>query len=185
MELGLRQLQMEVMRQHQTNYREAVINSMKYRLSIILCFCCYIACAQKTVSNNIDSIYYLIDASKTPVKERMLDIGVESTYQYFTIKCPCLKYNAEPTFVYKIKDAGQTINRDDFDKLKTVSLRTLINLAKQTVDLTATTLYVYFFIEKKEDDIYIVHKVRLITPRKREVIMDYETIPIDSSKKVH
>jgi hypothetical protein len=149
---------------------------MKYYFSIILCISFYTARAQKARINNIDSIYYFVDTAKIPIKERMMDIGIESTYQYFTIMCPCLKYNTNPTFIYKIKDSGQTIDKAAFDKLNTVTLIKLINLAKQTADLTATTLYIYFFIEKNNDDKYIIHKTKLVTPRKPEIIQDYENI---------
>jgi hypothetical protein len=150
---------------------------MKYCFLVILCLSSYIGSAQKVRINNIDSIYYYMDTVNTPVKERMWDAGIESTYQYFTIKCPCLKYNAEPTFIYKINDPGQTISKNTFDNLNTVNLVKLISLAKQTTDMTATTLYIYFFIEKKVNSEYITHKVRLITPRKPEVLIDYEIIP--------
>lgn len=148
---------------------------MKYFFSIILFFSFFGAYAQKARINNIDSIYYFVDTANTPIKERMMDIGIESTYQYFTILCPCLRYNAYPTFTYKRNDLGQTIDKTVFDKLITVSLTKLINLAKQTTDLTATTLYIYFFIEKKNNS-YAIHKTRLIQPRKPEVIQDYEKI---------
>ena len=143
-----------------------MISKFKNCLSFILCFSFYTANAQKAAINNIDSIYYFIDTAKTPINDRMWDIGIESSYQYFSIKCQCLKYGAEPIFVYKTKDPGQTIDKKAFRNLETVSLLKLINLAKQTADLTATTLYIYFFIEKKNKKDYTIHKVRLIIPQK-------------------
>jgi len=154
---------------------------MKYFFTIILSFSLYTACAQKA-TNNIDSIYYFLDTANTPVKEQMWDVGIESKYKYFTIKCPCLKYNSEPTFVYDLKNIGQRIDRNSFDKINTKSLATLITLAKQTSDLTAETLYVYFLIEKSGNN-YDIHKVRLLTPRKRETSIDYENIPAEKTNK--
>lgn len=168
------------MRLTQINYPEGVINYiMKYCLAIILCFGFYKSSAQKAISN-IDSVYYLADTTKTPFKDRMLDVGVESDFKYFTLKCPCLKYNAEPTFIYKIKDTGQQIDGNAFKMIKTRSLPTLISLAKQTSDLTTTVLHVYFFIERNEENSYIIHKVRLLTPKKPSMVIDYQNIPPDN-----
>jgi hypothetical protein len=156
--------------------------TMKYFFSIILSIGFYTAFAQKARINSIDSIYYFVDTIKTPAKERILEIGIESPYQYFTIKCPCLKYNAEPTFVYKLTDSGGKIDKSAFDKLNTVSLVKLINLAKQTADLTATTLYIYFFVEKKSNNEFVIHKARLVMPRKPEVIIDYQKVTFETTK---
>jgi hypothetical protein len=153
---------------------------MKYCFSIILCLNFYAAFAQKAVVHNIDSVYYLIDTANSSVKDRMWDIGVESTSKYFTIECPCLKYNAKPTFIYRIKEPAQIINKNAFEKLNIRSLAMLINYAKQTTDLTATELYIYFFIEKNNDNEYVMHKVRLMAPRKQQVIIDYENIQRDT-----
>ncbi|PWK75299.1 hypothetical protein LX99_03792 [Mucilaginibacter oryzae] len=155
---------------------------MKYLLIIFLCLNILGAYAQKRI-NNIDSIYYLVDTANTPLKDRMWDIGIESQYKYLTIKCPCLKFNIEPTFIYKLKDPGQKINDGYFSKLKIVSLAKLIELTKKTTDLTAQTLYIFYIIEKDANGGYIYHKTRLIQPRKKEVSIEYENIPSEANHK--
>ena len=149
---------------------------MKYILLIFFCFTFFKVSAQKNV-NNIDSVYYLLDTTSTPIRERMWDVGIESRYKYFTIKCPCLKYGNEPTFIYNINDPGEKRTESYILKLNTVSLSKLIDLAKKTTDLTAHTLYIFYLVEKNSNSEYSIHKTRLLTPRKPQVSIDYEDIP--------
>lgn len=142
------------------------------------------ASAQKAVSN-IDTVYYLLDTAKTPLKDRMWDIGVESRYKYYTIQCPCLKFNNSPTFVYNLKEGGTKISGDQIARFAFVSLPSLIERAKVTTDLTATTLYIFYIVEKNRENEYISHKMSLLTPRKPVTIIDYENItpPVDKKTK--
>jgi len=155
---------------------------MKYFLIVILWLNIYSASAQK-VANNIDTVYYLLDTTNTTPKDRMWDVGIESQYKYFTVKCPCLKYNSEPTFVYNLKDSGQSVSNASLSKIRMVSLPTLIDFAKKTTDLTAQTLCVFYIVEIGKDHEYIVHKTRLLTPRKREASVDFENVTPMPDKK--
>lgn len=155
---------------------------MRYFLIIFFCFSLCKASAQKAVSN-IDTVYYLLDTASTPSRDRMWDIGVESSYKFFTIKCPCLKYNSEPTFIYNLKEPGQKISNNSVSKFNTVGLSSLIAFAKKTTDLTAQTLYIFYLIEKNNTNEYTIHKMRLLAPRKRAASIDYENIPPETVKK--
>lgn len=155
---------------------------MKYFLIIFLCFTLSKASAQKA-AGNIDTVYYLLDTAGTSLKDRMWDIDVESQYKYFTIKCPCLKYNSEPTFIYNLKEPGKKIDSKLISKFSTVSLSSLIDLAKKTTDQTAQTLYIFYIIEKDNSNDYTAHKTRLVTPRKRQASIDYENISPATVKK--
>ncbi|QEM13234.1 hypothetical protein [Mucilaginibacter rubeus] len=137
---------------------------MKAILIICLCFTFFTTYAQKGV-NNIDTVNYLLDTANTPLNDRMWDIGIESKYKYYTIKCPCLKFNNYPTFLFDVKEQGRKINKDQITKIKFISLGSLIDLAKTTTDLTAQTLYIFYIVEKTKREGYISHKVRLVTPR--------------------
>lgn len=148
---------------------------MKYILSILLCCTFLTASAQKTVKN-IDTIYYLLDTANTSLKDRMWDIGIESKYKYYTIKCPCLNYGNEPTFVYDVKNQGEKHDNDFVLNLRTISLSMLIDLAKKATDMTAQTLYIFYLIEKNNSE-YRIRKVRLLTPRKHDASIDYENVP--------
>lgn len=135
-------------------------------LIVALCFSFMITRAQKVV-NNMDSVYYYVDAASTPVKDRMWEVGTESKVKYFAIKCPCLKDNAWPNFIYRLSDQGEKIDKNQFGKINMRDLPTLIRLAKEDNNLTATTLHIYFFIEKSNDNEYIVHKTKLYIPPSR------------------
>jgi len=156
---------------------------MKSLLIILMLFCAaYSASAQKAISN-IDTVYYLLDTTKTPLKDRMWDIGIEERYKYYTIQCPCLKFNNSPTFVYNLKEGGTKMSGDQIARLSFVSLSSLIERAKAATDLTATTLYIFYIIEKNAENEYISHKMSLLPPRQPVKYIDYDNITPVVDKK--
>jgi hypothetical protein len=139
--------------------------------------------AQKASSNNIDTVYYFIDTAGTPLKDRMWEVGIESNIKYFTSRCPCLKNNQGITFFYRLKNSGKKIDKNAFNNINTIDLASLLSFGKKATDLTATTLYVYFFIEKNSDKEFVIHEAKIYRPREGMKIIDYENIPADKVKR--
>src|ERR1700749_3113708 len=93
---------------------------LEYYFSIILCFSFYATHAQKVIVNDTRALYYLVDTAKTSVGDRMWNINTgDSMFKYYTIKCPCLRNDGEPTFYYfKSKDNGTYISQKELNALK-------------------------------------------------------------------
>ena len=151
----------------------------KYIMFLVLIFSFLKTNAQETIKR--DTIYYLLDTTQTPKKDRMWDIFVESKIKCFIIKCPCLQYNSNPTFTYKITDAINIISKKEIKDINTVDISTLIEIAKGNLG-KLHTYPVIIFIEKHNKS-YIIHKVRLQTPIKPIVIIDSITVTDTTSKK--
>jgi len=154
------------------------------KLSLVfLFFCSLSATAQKRPG--IDSIYYLIDTAKVPANARMWDIYEEyPSFKVYVIKCPCLQYDKEPSFIYDInKIKGQTISKKELKDFKFINLVALILKVKQFTERGFKGEYAIFLVEPTGKK-YILHQVRLLKPTKsREVSIDYENIsPPDSTK---
>ena len=117
---------------------------------------------------------------------QMWDIHDEyPSLKMYTIKCPCLKYDQEPSFVYDDTgdNKGIKINEKQLKALKPVSLAALILKAKQFTSADFKGKYAIFLVEPAGSS-YIFHQVRLLNPTKpRENTVDYENIPkVDSTK---
>jgi hypothetical protein len=126
-------------------------------------------------SSKIDTIYYLVDTIKTPEKERMWNVCVESNTKCFEIECPCLQYDSKPTFTYRLSSPEQDINENQLEKITTVGITTLINIAKGDIGKLHTYPRIIFI--EKQDKMYVMHRVYLQEPRKPSVIIDSITIP--------
>src|SRR5580704_19166651 len=75
----------------------------------------------------IDSVYYLVDTTKTSLNDRMWDIGFEGKFKYYTILCPCLQNDRQPTFFYRVNFEGQIIAHEiDLKPMRSISLADLI-----------------------------------------------------------
>jgi hypothetical protein len=138
---------------------------MRYYFTIILCFSFYATYAQKAAINNIDSIYYLIDTTKTPVNDRMWKITMNGTFRQYTIQCPCLINNGKPQFFYDIanKDTGVYISQKELKALKLIHLSALILKAKQIESNENKHDYALFLIEAKGKK-YFMHEASFINP---------------------
>jgi len=149
---------------------------MKKIFFIILFFCSINAFAQ--VKQKIDSIYYLLDTIKVPANARMWDIHEEyPSLKIYSIRCHCLQYDKEPTFVYNIgNEKDYIISKKDLSIIKCVNLTTLILKSKQFTAIGFKEKYAIFRIEPSGKK-YVVRRVRLLKPNKpREPSIDYENI---------
>lgn len=127
----------------------------------------------KAQSNNIatkkDTLFYLVDTAKTPVRDRLMRIEIEGPWNCFAIECTCLKYNQRPVFVYKLENPGsEPVNINLFRKINFISLTKLIELAKEGGGDIFNEKHIAYFIEKKGHK-FIKTKVTLVKPMRREI----------------
>jgi hypothetical protein len=128
-----------------------------------------------------DTIYYVIDTAKIPVNARMLDIGVEGPYKYYTIQCPCLEYGQRPNFTYRRDVKDKLMTASQLKSIKQVNLISLIQKAKEFTNKAFTSTYAFFFIEPNGKG-YVIHQVHLATPINQEPIVDFITVTNDTVK---
>jgi len=123
-------------------------------------------------AQKIDSVYYLLDTAKTPIRDRMWEIGIEVPFKYYTVLCPCLKYNNQLTFAHKIGETGKMYKNINLMRLTT--LPDLISKAKKHVD-NGFNGYTFFLIEHSGKS-YVVYKVGIVPPKDNKPSIDYENI---------
>jgi hypothetical protein len=136
----------------------------KYYISIIACLVLNAATAQKTTSK-INNLYYLLDTGKTQVADRMWTVMADRIFKYYTIKCPCLKNDGEPTFVYDIerKGTGTHLSPNQLKKLKLISLSDLILKVKQIENNGYKRDCLISLIEP-DGNKYIIHEMFFVNP---------------------
>ena len=137
------------------------------------------ATAQKL--RKVDTVYYLVDTLKTPVNDRMLQTGIDGAFKYYAIKCECLKYDQNPTFIYNRKKTENTslITEDAFKQINFTTLTQLISLAQQDGGDSFNSRHIAYIIEQDKDG-YVKHKVKLLKPQQRITGIDYEVVKRDT-----
>lgn len=113
--------------------------------------------------SKIDSIYYLLDTAKTQINDRLWDIHEEyPSLKIYIIKCPCLPFDNQPTFIENTGVApNEIISKKKILGLKFISLERLISMAKQiATDNEKKNIYSFFFIEPTGNE-FVLHHVRL------------------------
>ncbi|WDF56705.1 hypothetical protein [Mucilaginibacter sp. KACC 22063] len=106
-----------------------------------------------------DTVYYLLDTTKTSVKDRMFLVGQEGAYYGYRLTCECGTYNQDVVFTRLVARKGEILTRAQVEKLNFISLRQLIHLVvKYGIDKKKNT--VYYFIEPYEED-FVKYKVFL------------------------
>jgi hypothetical protein len=112
----------------------------------------------------------------------MWNISLESPFKYYILRCPCLQYDNEPTFLYRVDlNKGQVIKKENLKSIKFSKLSDLIIDARKYSDVNSKGKFAFFFIEPDKRD-FICHKIGLLHPRKKNISIDYEVIQSDSSK---
>ena len=121
------------------------------------------ACAQKPT----DTLNYLVDTAKTPVRNRMFDIEREGDYYAYRLACKCLTWQNDAIFTYRNSQKGTVVLPNDLKKMNLSSLTHLIYVATE-FGIYRKEKTVFNFIEKIGDQ-YIKHRVYLLEPRKNEI----------------
>ncbi|MGZ3755312.1 MAG: hypothetical protein ACXVAY_21640 [Mucilaginibacter sp.] len=115
-------------------------------------------------SPKADTIYYLLNMAKIPANDRMWDIHGTDQYKYYTIQCPCLKFNGKPTFVSETSDKGQIMNKTQIKDFTLISLEALISRSKALLDNNIQPGAVSFFLIEPEAKNYVIRKVFPLNP---------------------
>lgn len=107
-----------------------------------------------------DTIYYLLDTAKVPVKERMFRIEREGTFMCYILECKCYPYATGITFFFPIADKKEkTISLQEFRQFKTVSVTQLIDLALKCLPPGHTGLYKFIFAEPDGNNILLTDMI--------------------------
>ncbi len=130
------------------------------------------AYAQK--NTNRDTVYYLVDTTAVPVKDRMFDIGVEGYFHYYRLMCQCYPWQLNPTFTYVVKRKGVSMSKQEVEKTQFITLQKLIDIAVQ-YGISKVEKTVFYFIEPS-DNAFIKHEVYLMPPRKPEILYDIQSV---------
>lgn len=112
----------------------------------------------------VDSVYYLLDTTKTPFRERMWHTYYESgvTNKYYEIQCPCLHNNGKPTFMYAGEINPKFISKSYLQTLKLSDLSEFIIKAKQFLDSNKNN-DAFFFVEPLKKG-YIINRLIPFNP---------------------
>jgi hypothetical protein len=149
----------------------------KYTLTAILLLLGTQVFSQKSKK---DTIYYLLDTTKTPANDQMWKIGIEGPFKYFKYQCACLDFKSSPAFIHNTAERGRQIKAIS-DKLWTLPL--LIKALTDDGGRTFNNKHIVFFIEPVFNE-YIEHHVRLLAPTRQEPAIDFEIIKNDTSQAV-
>jgi hypothetical protein len=138
-------------------------NKIKYLLIIMTLFLYNIARAQRPT----DTLNYLVDTAKTPLRDRMFNIGLEGDYYAYQLACKCLTWQNDAVFTYRVDQKGTVVSPNDLKKMNLSNLTRLIYVATE-FGIYRRDKTVFNFIEKIGDQ-YIKHRVYLLEPRKNEI----------------
>lgn len=116
----------------------------------------------------LDTIYYLADTAKVPIKDRIIEIGVEGPFKYYVIKCVCLAYNQNAVFISKTADRVETINIATFKKINLISLYKLIQLANDNGGNIFNHKHIAYVLEPVGKS-YVKRKVILSKPMRHDI----------------
>lgn len=93
-----------------------------------------------------DTVYFLVDTLAVPAKDRMFEITDEGKFKTFGLLCKCYQFGMDAYFYHDLTSGKKFIDREEFEKIKTVSINELITItaqfAKDKIDKTA-----FYFIE--------------------------------------
>ena len=127
----------------------------------------------------IDTIYYLLDTAKVPVKDRMFRIEREGPSMDYALECKCFPYGYSIFFYYQIADKKeQKISIQEFSKIKTVSITQLIDLALKCLPPENRNLYQFIFAEPEGKNIRLTEMKLWIPLKPRKTSTETTIKPI-------
>lgn len=129
------------------------------RITIILfaLFCSAPSFAQQKVKS--DTVYYLLDTSHTPLKDRMWQIDEDGPFKLAILQCPCLNSKDKPIFTFRTKEPNAKIKSGDLKNYNLTSLPDLIVKFKEAE--LKSSKYTFMFVEPDNGGMYLLHKVKL------------------------
>ncbi|MCJ8210040.1 hypothetical protein MUY27_09995 [Mucilaginibacter sp. RS28] len=107
-----------------------------------------------------DTIYYVVDTSKIPLKDRVILIGgKEGQYFSYRLMCSCNSWHGDYTFTRHVSKPGELINPNDTRVKNSATLRSLIQIATQHSEKKPAN-HVFYFIEAINNQ-YVKYQVFL------------------------
>ncbi|QNK64824.1 hypothetical protein H7F33_10230 [Pedobacter sp. PAMC26386] len=123
----------------------------------------------QSIKKNQDTVFYFLDTVATPAKDRIIRIERETPYLGYIILCKCYPLNADPVFYTRIDSYKKVISKEEFAKIKTISLTRLIEIAVKYANDKIYS-HKFFFIEPDGNNMKVT-KVTLEGPRKPDAIL--------------
>jgi hypothetical protein len=93
-----------------------------------------------------DTVYYLIDTLKIPVKDRMISTETALPFKFYTLKCNCLSSNNMPVFRANLSKQN-SFDKKQISKIDFISLPKLIELVRKNDDANFDDKFTIYFIE--------------------------------------
>ncbi|WDF56706.1 hypothetical protein [Mucilaginibacter sp. KACC 22063] len=78
-----------------------------------------------------DTVYYLLDTTKTNIKDRMFLHGQEGRSYSYRLFCECAAFHQDAIFTRRASAKGDTLTKEQVNKLPLITLRQFIHIAVQ------------------------------------------------------
>ncbi|MBB6502811.1 hypothetical protein [Pedobacter cryoconitis] len=150
---------------------------MKYIIIFLLGFVCLTIQKVKAQSEKVkkDTVYYHLDTTAIPIKDRMFAIDEEAGTVSYVLLCKCYPWETDLRFFYTKGKNTKSISKEEFSKIKTISITQLIEIAvkyaKDRIDR-----HTFFFILPNGKNMKVT-KAYLSDPRKpRAPTITVETV---------
>lgn len=118
-----------------------------------------------------DTIYYLLDTAKVPVKDRMFTSEREGPAIGHILRCKCFPYGYSIFFYYPITDKKERrVSLQEFRKVRTVSITELIDLSLKCLEPVYRNKYQFIFAEPEGKNIRLTNMKVWIPSEPRKTI---------------
>ncbi|MBB6498484.1 hypothetical protein [Pedobacter cryoconitis] len=108
---------------------------MKFVTILLTCFMLATISKVKAQDKKIiqDTVYYHLDTAAIPIKDRVFQFDIEGSCKEYILACKCYPGGSDLVFISWINRPNWTknISLDSFNKIKTISITELINIAVQ------------------------------------------------------
>lgn len=129
-----------------------------------------------------DTIYYLLDTTKVPIKDRMFISESEGSFKGYVLRCKCFPFGYSIFFYYKIGSKKEKeINLKEFSKLKTVSVTQLMDLAIESLAPANKNKYQFIIAEPEGSNIRLTDMMLWIPTKPRNTDTETTIKPIKSN----
>jgi hypothetical protein len=154
---------------------------MKYLFILAITFLLLFNLQKVNAQVKRDTIYYLLDTAKVPVKDRMFNFTAEGPAMGYTLACQCFPYGYSIFFYYQIADKKEKrISIQEFRNIKTVSITELIDLALKCLPPGNRNQYQFIFAEPEGGHIRLTDMMLWIPLKPRNTITEEIIKPMEN-----
>lgn len=113
-----------------------------------------------------DTVYYKLDTSSVPIKDRMFSMDQEASFKEYILLCKCDPWGNDLVFYSNIDRPNETktISKETFNQIKTISITRLIEIWTQYGKDRINKYKMFFIIPDAKR--YKMTNVYLFGPRK-------------------